>query len=406
MKKHNTDRVRARETRVGADRLANLQLGPALRRSIVAFAVAVGLAVGTSGLSRAGTITVAASADVGGPLPIHIYALTEPAGIDIYPLAPPVGVAFYLFGVFDTGSTSVRIGQGDAGALAFAGVQTVNVRLNGLATVDPVTLGAPIGPGAAQAEVLGVKAGVAPLASLPTLIGTPVANQVAALIDNTATISRTYSFGSVTAPDITLFDRNDPRPQMEVLLDLDRFGQAGVAADGATTGQRYLLRNVEFTEANVVTDDQQVQSPFSFFFDTGTTTTLISMRMAQQLGINLALDGDFDCPSNFANEGAKGYKIDSVVMRGLGGTGDYVLSNAPVCVDILGALITTRLDSGDLVDAVIGANFYNQVPVLFDGPNDLLGIGLAAVPEPSTLGLLAAVGIPLVLRARRRRNEG
>jgi hypothetical protein len=368
-------------------------------------AIATGLCLtGAIPSATAAIITVDATNDVNGPLPVHIYALTEPSGSNIYPLTPP-GAQLYLFGIFDTGATSVRLAVSDATLLGFSGVQEVNVRINGLAAVDPITLFAPIGPGAAQAEVLGLQAGVVPSDLLPTLIGAPVVNNVAALIDNATIISRTYSFGTQEAPDILFFAASEPRPQMEVLVDLDRFGAVGSAADGADIGQRYLLRNVEFNEGSAEVNDASATSPFNFFFDTGTTSTLINLRMAQQLGLDLAQQ-DVACPQNFADMGGQGYRLDSVVMHGVSGTGDYILNNAFVCVDTLGKLIETFVADGVLADAVIGANFYEQVPVLFDGPNDQLGIGVRSVPEPSSIALLTGFGIAAMLLARRRAAMG
>lgn len=364
---------------------------------------------------RAAPITVDGAGHHIGPLPLMIYDLAR-GGV----ILPNNQNPLYLFGLFDTGSTLVAIQSFDAGLLGIApgnntaaniASRTVEVRVNGLGAIDPGSLGAPIGSpfAAAQASVGNIVVG--PRTNVPiTLVGAPVANQVLALLDYTTPVSRgPYPF---PVPDagptqtnnniadgfaITFFTPgNAAIPTPEIQLSLERFGSTTPSLiDAASNGQRYLLRNVAFAEgAAVLDDDPSAPTPLNFFYDTGTTPTIISMGMANALG--LSGTGTFGCLGLSGN----GHVIDSVRMTGAGGT--YTVNNASVCVDTSGDLINTFVGPNQEVDAVIGSNLFDQVPVLFDGPGNRLGIGISAVPAPATLLLLLGALPGLLIRRRRR----
>jgi len=358
------------------------------------------------------SITVDGTGHNVGPLPEIISAFAVDNGADVLPAGP--GNSKFIYSLFDTGAELVAISKpSDATFLGINAPRSVDVRINGVGAVDPVhllqaTLGPPGSPSAAQAEVAGVTVGpriIDPLPNgwRPTLIGAPVANNVLAAIDYTTSVTRgPYSFGSVTAPDITFFLPGDTGiPTPEVVLDLDRFGSTSPALDGTQRGEHYLLRNVSFDNNGHTADDQNPLDPLNFFFDTGTTPTIISSNMANRLMIDLTTPGAFDCLGGTGN----GYAIDSITMTGAGG--NYVIGNASVCVS--DASITTFIAPGQRVDAVIGSNLFDQVPVLFDGPGNTLGIGIAAapngIPEPST-AVLFGVGLATFLLLRRRANQG
>ena len=80
------------------------------------------------------------------------------------------------------------------------------------------------------------------------------------------------------------------------------------------------------------------------------------------------------------------------MVTGIGG--DYTVNNAELCW-----VQSDALFSGS--NAWIGSNLFSQVPILFDGINNTLGIGIAAptaVPEPGTLTLLLAGLVALLAR--------
>ena len=377
--------------------------------------VAAALTLAAATPSRAAPITVDGTGHHIGPLPLIIYDLAR-GGV----ILPSNQNPLYLFGLFDTGSTLVAVQSFDAGLLglpagnntaANIAARTVEVRVNGLGAIDPAGLGAPIGSPFADAQASVGNVVVGPRTSVPiTLVGAPVANQVLALLDYTTPVSRgPYPF---PVPDagptqtnnniadgfaIQFFQPGDAGiPTPEIQLTLERFGSTAAAlTDSATNGQRYLLRNVAFTEgAAVLNDDQSAATPLNFFYDSGTTPTIISMGMANDLG--LTGTGTFGCLGLTGN----GYVIDSVKMSGSGGA--YTVNNASVCVDTTGNLIDTFIGPNREVDAVIGSNLFDQVQVLFDGPGNRLGIGISAVPAPATLLLLLAA-LPGLLAGRRRR---
>jgi len=340
-----------------------------------------------------------------GPLPVVPYAFADAAtATDIYPLGTG---AFYLFGLFDTGSTRVRLYSelpyffngyptmdpnlgltsnvpnritdanwfdSDAGLLGITTTETVLVRLNGLGAIDPDALTAPIGPpgdaSGAQFETTGVEARLQAGLDV-TLLGAPVAEQLVAVIDHTQAVVREgYDFypgltdpahsgipgfemvNAVAGPEITFYPPEDPDiPAVGLHLQLARFGFP----------ERWTLNGLEFrNDGAVVTDHPEAATPSLFLFDTGTTPTIIGDMIAGELGLTPGT-GSFNCLGGVAN----GFTIDEVVVTGVEGT--YVVQNPSVCVSE--ASVTT------ILTAVIGSNLFDQVPLVFDGPGNTLGIG-------------------------------
>lgn len=333
------------------------------------------------------------TADHSAELPLHTYALVDAGGTDIYPVGAGAYPELYMFAPFDTGSNIVLINNTDAGTLNMGASsptnpnQDVDVRISGLNGVDPVTLAgtiyAPGDPGGAQAEVAGIRVGIR-TTTIPSLIGTPVASQVVALIDNTTLLSRgPYAFCGgcyFEGPDITFFAPGDPAaPIPQHVIELERFGTAGTAiTDLATQGQRYVMRNVAFRHGtNIIDDDDSVADPRHFSFDTASRATIISTDMATNLGIDLTVSGVEDCWTDGAHSETEMYKVDSITMSNPDGS-FYKVNNASVCVDLHDDKIITYYAAGNKVDAVIGMNLFLQAPVIFDGPANTLGVGIAA----------------------------
>jgi hypothetical protein len=320
--------------------------------------------------------------------PIIPVVFTDAAtGTDIYPVGTGES---YLFSIFDSGADIVVIGGADAaflniGAPLASNVrQDTRIRLNGLAAINPTTLTAPIGPhgtvGGAQAEVLNVRVGPRPAFDI-TLIGSPVVNAVVARIDNSTTVRRgPYAFcGGCFAegPDITFWNPGDagiPAPALQ--LPLERFGSMP-DIDNAVNGQRYVIRDVLLRyQAKAVMDGDHTGAPVRFLFDTGTAHSIINVRLATALGLNLAAGGTFDCYTGAGKEGNEGYVISSISFVGATatGSGTYTVDNASVCVDVRSEVLNARWNSGAIVDGLIGENLFMKVPYLLHGPNDRVGI--------------------------------
>jgi CHAT domain-containing protein/Tfp pilus assembly protein PilF len=318
-------------------------------------------------------IVVDGSGHTHGPLPIISYALTEPAGADIYPLG---NGSYALFGLYDSGSTKVRIsgvlpnrvggsnwGKSDTEHLNFAKVETVNVRLNGLNAQSPlgyIPIGQPGSGHGPQVEVKNISVG--PESVDVTLIGAPVVNQIVAHIDYTEMIADPNT--GVRAPYIDFYWPGDPViPVPDVTLQLEPFGNL-VSTDGETPGQRYWLRGVVVQRGGNAVSDQQRE--YDFLFDTGTTLTIVGDRVANGLDLSAA-PASFDCYGGTGN----GYVLDAVTMAGI--SGSYQVNAAAVC------WANDEVKTGD---AVIGANFFDQVQIVLDGPNHVLGVKRAAPAQP------------------------
>ena len=130
--------------------------------------------------------------------------------------------------------------------------------------------------------------------------------------------------------------------------------------------KRFQLPNVDFTNGRRIVTNWA--GDYRYLFDTGSTMTIASDLIAGELGL-AQMTSDFDCLGGRDN----GFFIDSVTMYGIamhgitmhGIGGAYRVDNASVC---------WHQDKVKSVDAVIGSNLFEQVALILDGPNSLLGI--------------------------------
>jgi hypothetical protein len=222
------------------------------------------------------------------------------------------------------------------------------------------------------------------------LAGTPVINKVVAEIDYTNPVTKgPWNFGptpatafTITAPDIQFYQPGDAGiPSPALTLFLEGFGTASSASTGDTE-QRHFLQNVTFTEGtHHVYDEQTLINPVRFLYDSATTFTVISQAMATALGASpVSPDMAAGCSStnttNFVT-------LDSITVVGMNSSNQlatYVINNAEVCVDVADSVIITHYPdpaspgTSRKVDAVIGANLFDQAGVLWNGPRRTLGI--------------------------------
>jgi len=315
-------------------------------------------------------ITVSGSPTV-GMLPHIITAFVIQPGNDVLPAG---GIDYYVFTLFDTGSTRVYFDANTAASLGVSNGNILDLRINGLGAINPTTLDAPIYPGQAQAEVLAIPVSLPASPPNRTLIGGPVTNVVKAVIDYTTTISRgPYDYlggASVEGPDITLYSAvASVGYEPAITLSLQAFGSN--PTNDAGLGQRYLMYSVSFNEGSV-----SMGTPASgelnaagtrFLYDTGTTVTMITASLATALG--LTGTPDFVQPMSDGSQ-LNGYYLDSIAMTGAGGV--YTVLDAP-------AVVAASLGGAD---ARIGSNLFSKAKLLFDGPGATLGIDVPSANKP------------------------
>lgn len=306
-------------------------------------------------------IVTQAPPGIDGPLPVAFYALTDAAGTDIY---PPGSDDLVLCGLFDTGSTSLAINDGqpnrlpcvgsgttDAAELQISASTTVDVRLGGLSTRradGTVPMGPPGTADGAQVEVGSVTAEPAPLDV--TLLGGAVLQNVVAYIDNGSLL--TDATTGVIGPDIEFFEPGDAAiPAADIVLALDRVG----------VPERYVLPGLSFEHGGASAQPTGGADPGFFLLDTGTTLTIIGDRVAGELGL-IGGAGAFNCYDGTAN----GFTIDQVVMAGTGGS--YRIEGVEVC------WAQGAIQSAGIFDAVLGSDVLLDVPFVFDGQNNTLGL--------------------------------
>lgn len=325
-------------------------------------------------------ITVSNSPQV-GVLPHMITAFV--VGGDVLPTG---STDYYVFTLFDTGSTRINFDAITAASFGVTNGLVTDIRINGIGAIDPVTLYAPIYEGQAQAEVLAIPVSLPTSPPNRTLIGGPVTNVVKAVIDYTTTITRgPYDYlggGNVEGPDILFYTAGDPVGYTPAItLSLESFGTYD---PGSGLGKRYLMYNISFNEGSA-----SISTPASgelnvagtrFLYDTGTTVTMITAAKATELG--LTGPADFIQPMSDGTE-LDGYYMDSITMTGAEGV-VYTVLDAPV-------VVAASLGGSD---ARIGSNIFSQVKLLFDGPNATLGIGEVSNSEP-----VANAGIDQVIEA-------
>jgi hypothetical protein len=254
----------------------------------------------------------------------------------------------------------------------------LDVRVWGLQATLPPGGGAPMDHPEAQIEDVRVR--ILP-SGMPTLIGGPVTNRVLAYVDYTIGVLRTYDPGDLTCPAVSFFEPTAPdSPPPLYWVELDPFGSTTPSPmDGASRGERYYLAGASFLNGTHGADD----GAYNFLYDTGTTTTMVSSEVANQLGINLddvaetVVVGDLGV--------LNGYLIDAFEITPLEGSLYYRIENPLVFVN------PAPVPFGGAADAIIGTNFFETTQILFDGPNSRLGlfvgVGGSFCGQPGNEGL-------------------
>ena len=353
-----------------------------------------------------------------GPLAIGVFTLRLPAGT-CHPnpaFGPsqctvngdtlPVGQALqYGIGVFDTGSSVAVINNVVTGPPAISDASvlelckpavpgetsncatpalgtdpflplSLDVRIWGLGAVDAGTLGLPT-ISFPQAEIKGLQ--IRPSnAVIPTLIGAPVASNAIAQIAYGSIVTRNYSFGTITAPDMTFYLPGDPAiPAMPYSFALSRQGITGTSPqDGANVGQRFLVASGLVKNGSLVVGNGGTST---FMYDTGNTATLLNEDAARALGIDPVNSTPVDCQTLGTVNGPvamKGFIIDRFEMTTADGLNRYVIHNPLVYVapDLQNP---QRSALPDNVGVLLGSNFFDPQTVQFDGPGNALKLSSA-----------------------------
>lgn len=394
--------------------------------SIVASASGISVTVPTTVTTAVPTVAIRVDGfgRVRGPLPVVAYALADDAtGADVYPL---LSGAVYLFGLFDTGSPHIAIFSenpydyvspadpnggltlgrpnlltdgnyfgSDVSHLALKGQERVRLRLNGLSAIDPDSLWAPFEqvsgsrPQIELTNVLVVPELPGSLRGDVTRLGGAITRRIVASIDYTTRVSRSgYDFypglrsgnrtpsgtgipgfspiEAVAGPDIVFFEPDDGTiPDLPLELEL------------TLMGVKYAIDGITFFHGSEAVSAPDPTDPVNghVLLDTGAPTTLVSESLGGELG--LGGTGVFDCEGGFGN----GFVLDSIRLHGAGGT--YTVERASVC----------RVPPGRMYEpfmwAVVGANAFDQVPVVFDGSKRRLSVGQ---PAMSPVDWMSALG--------------
>lgn len=394
----------------------------------------IALTVGLPLFSYSASFTIDAAADKTGLLPYVIFSLTvqSPSGEDILPYGQDDAA---LLGVLDSGAASVLINDSNPGRTnrwygfaddaAILGLNTtktnsdppvtigVDVRITGMARSLQTTLGTPpavlpwiAGPGLAGEVDADIKDIVVrtDAGTDITLIGAPVSLQVKVLIDYTTVIGRLMpksldtkymrGKGPVQSPNMSF---NPPADyQSEVKIFLQRFGPRRHLGGVYDVDQRLWMYGIELHHGGntlaAPVDGDLAASGIRFMYDTGSDVSLISQSVAESLGLYDPDAPDEIHPDGYltidGTEGVPGWKLESVVMAGQGGT--YIVKNAWFFIDPnlwTGSEIDPAAAAfdGAPVDVVIGSNLFMHTVLLYDGPNDILELGVKAknnVPAP------------------------
>jgi hypothetical protein len=300
-------------------------------------------------------------------LTFHIHSLITPSGDTLPPSSLPDENKRWVYGLFDTGSTMVLLNPDAASYLGYTGSPSLlSIGIWGPQAIDPTTKCAPMRFPEITIPSVNLREGTDP--TKPTLLGAPVTNNATAWIDYTKIIVRSLPWGTERNPAISFFPSGDPGiPTPLFWVDLEGTGAPAPPADGATVGERYLIRGMRFINgANFVASPilpNTIPAGAQFLYDTGNTATQITPAMASALGIT----GSTPIVDTIRRDGqdCNGYRITKVEIDAHDGSDKYVIDNALVFVQPAGL--------GGFA-ANIGANFFETTQVLFDGPGNRLGL--------------------------------
>lgn len=317
----------------------------------------------------------------------------------------------YAIGIYDTGASAHVMGNAaavQAGLFSGPGYVTSNttiisgvtgeaeawvsypigIFIDGLGAIEPNGLLWDSSGMMGQSNVAIVAGqGGAPV-DLPTAIGSPLSAYFTAVFFNDTSITITRGIDEFTAPDIRIYQQDDPdipnyantiplelRPlgavsaQYVSWFNIDTFEFEPISPSvliGVSSQSIFFVASVDLYEGSHSAIDKT-----RFMFDTGAQITVIGSRIAARLGLNPA-DPNFEVEIMGITGDtiiAPGFYIDSIDIPALG---DWLsLTNVPVI------LLDVPSPEGGTVDGIIGMNLFADLNFV------LRGGGLFLQDDPS-----------------------
>lgn len=336
----------------------------------------------------------------------EVDAITEYSIVGSFLTASPQ--SDYAIGIYDTGASAHVMGNDAASqaGLFNAGLVTSNtIIISGVTGEAEAWVSYPIGvfiDGLGAIEPNGflwdrsgmmgqsnvaivVGQGGSPV-DLPTAIGSPLSVYFTAVFYNDTPITVTRGIEEFTAPDIRIYQQDDPEiPTYGNLIPLELRPLGGVSVqyifdpfdnDALPTSPSVIIGNSSQSIFFVASVDLYEGSHSAidktrFMFDTGAQISVVGSRIAARLGLNPA-DPDFEVEIMGITGDtitAPGFYIDAIDIPALG---EWLsLTNVPV------VLLDIPSPEGGTVDGIIGMNLFADLNFV------LRGGGLFLQDDPS-----------------------
>ena len=331
----------------------------------------------------------------------------------------------YAIGIYDTGASAHVMGNDAASqaGLFNAGLVTSNpviisgvtgeteawvsypigVFIDGLGAIEPNGLLWDRSGMMGQSNVaIVVGQGGSPV-DLPTAIGSPLSVYFTAVFYNDTLKTITRGIDEFTAPDIRIYQQDDPEiPSYSNLIPLELRPLGGVSVQyifdpfdieflptspsiiiGSSSQSIFFVSSVDLYEGNKSAIDKT-----RFMFDTGAQITVIGSRIGARLGLDPA-EPNFEVEIQGITGDtitAPGFYIDSIDIPALG---EWLsLTNVPVI------LLDVPSPEGGTVDGIIGMNLFADLNFVLHGGGLLLQDDPSVEYEPilRLAGDIAPVG--------------
>ncbi len=330
----------------------------------------------------------------------------------------------YGIGIFDTGA-STHIMAGDtadslglfdhipdlitSNFVTIAGVnstvdvwvsQPLGIFVDGLSAIDPNDLTLNTSNMVGQTNVSIAVGDPSDSANIPTAIGSPLSAFFTTVINNERQITITRNDEEFTAPDISIYDSDDPdvpsysnivplelRPlgalSVQYIPSLNNFFEFPPASPSTIIGNQsqslFFVHSVDLKEGQRAAIDKS-----RFMLDTGAQVTVISTRVAARLELDIQNPGFLEEVVDVTGTSTMvpGFYIDSIEIPALGEWLSF--RNVPVI------LFDVSSPEGGTLDGIIGMNLFGDFNLI------LRGGGLFLQEDPTLEFELIETEIPIV----------